>query len=169
MAVLLSVTASFVQAQMDMPKPAAELKKLDYFAGTWSFDGEMKPGPMGPGGKTTGTDKVEWMDGGFFLVSHTSFTSPMGKTTGTAYMGYNSDDKVYTYSAFNSMGQNEVSKGTLEGDTWTWNSESKMMGQVMRSRFTIKQLSATSYSFKFEMAPPGGELALVMDGKATKK
>jgi len=56
------------RAQMQMPKPGPEHKKLDYFVGTWATDGDMKPGPMGPGGKFTGTSHDEWMDGGFFMV-----------------------------------------------------------------------------------------------------
>ena len=47
----------FVQAQMPMPKPAPELKKLDYLAGTWSLEADLKAGPMGAGGKATGTSQ----------------------------------------------------------------------------------------------------------------
>ena len=157
-------------AQMPTPKPAPELKKLDYFLGTWTLEGDMKPGPMGPGGKMTETERTEWMDGGFFLVSHIDFKSAgMGNGTGISFLGYNANDKVYTYDGFNSMGEAEHAKGTLDGDTWTYTAEEKMNGQTMNGRFTIKQLTPTSYSFKFEMAPPGGEFATVMDGKATRK
>jgi hypothetical protein len=53
------LAALSVQSQMPMPKPGAELKKLDYFVGTWTMDGDLKPGPMGPGGKMTGTERIE--------------------------------------------------------------------------------------------------------------
>jgi hypothetical protein len=157
-------------AQMPMPKPAPELKKLDYFLGTWTLEGDMQPGPMGPGGKMTETERTKWMDGGFFLISHIDFKSAgMGNGTGISFLGYNANDKVYTYDAFNSMGEAEHAKGTLDGDTWTYTAEEKMGGKTMNGRFTIKQLTPTSYSFKFEMAPPGGDFTTVMDGKATKK
>jgi len=39
----------------------------------------------------------------------------------------------------------------------------------MRGRYIVKQLSPTSYTFKFEMAPEGGDFATVMEGKASKK
>ncbi|MBZ5706132.1 MAG: DUF1579 domain-containing protein [Acidobacteriia bacterium] len=159
---------AFAAAQMGPPTPAPELKKLDYFVGTWTLDGDMKPGPFGPGGKMTETEKVEWMQGNFFLVIHSDFKSAMGNGMGMAYMGYNPEDKVYTYDAFNSMGEAEHSKGTLSGDTWTWTSEDKMGGKIMKGRFTIKELSATSYSFKFEMAGEDGNYASMMEGKATK-
>ena len=33
------------------PAPAPELKKLDYFVGSWTTDFDLKPGPGGPGAK----------------------------------------------------------------------------------------------------------------------
>lgn len=164
---LLSSLAT--SAQMSTPKPGAAQKKLDYFAGTWAVEGEMKPGPLGPGGKMTETEKSEWMDGGFFLVSHVDFTGSMGTGTGASVMGYDADEKVYTYDSYNSWGEAEHAKGTVEGDTWSWMSENKMGGQPMKTRFTIKQLSSTSYSFKFEAAGADGSWSTVMDGKATKQ
>ena len=82
------LAAVSAQSQMPAPKPGPELKKLDYFVGTWTMDGDLKPGPMGPGGKMTGTERIEWMDGGFFLTSHSNFKSAMGNGTGLAVMGY---------------------------------------------------------------------------------
>jgi len=154
---------------MEIPKPAPELKKLDYFTGSWILDGEIKPGPMGPGGKMTETERCKWMDGNFFLEIASDFKSSMGNGTGVAYMGWNSDDKVYTYDAFNSMGEAEHAKGTLDGDTWTWGSEDRMNGQMVKTHFIIKQLSPTSYSFKFDMSLDGSTWTTAMEGKATKQ
>ena len=162
--ILLLSWAALAQA----PTPGPDVKKLNYFAGTWTLDGDMKASQFGPGGKMTESEKNEWMEGGFFLVAHVDVKGAMGSGSGISVMGYNPDEKMYTYDGFNSWGEAEHAKGTLEGDTWTWNSESKMMGQPMKTRFTIKQLSPTSYSFKFEMAGADGAWSTVMDGKATK-
>jgi Protein of unknown function (DUF1579) len=94
---LLLGIALWAQAQMEMPKPAPELKKLDYFTGTWTAEGDIKPGPMGPGGKFTGTNHVQRMEGAFFLVTHSEFNGAMGKGVETAYMGYDSNDNMYTF------------------------------------------------------------------------
>ena len=69
-------------AAQEMPKPGPELKKLDMFAGSWTLEGDMKPGAMGPGGKTTETEKCEWMEGGFFLVCHTDYQDHDGQRFG---------------------------------------------------------------------------------------
>lgn len=169
-AILLSFLFATVlaQAQMPMSTPAPELKKLDYFVGTWSMDGDIKPGPMGPGGKTTDTAHYEWMEGGFFLTSHGSFSGAMGKGTEIAYLGYDSYKKMYTYEAFNSMGQHETSTGTVEGDTWTWLFDETMGAQKMKGRFTMKILSPSAYTYRVELSPNGGNWSTLLDGKATK-
>ena len=151
-----------------MPKPGAEQKNLAYFAGIWKLAGDIKPGPMGPGGKFTGTERIEWMPGGFFLVSHSQGSSPMGKETGLAVYGYDTDKKVYTYDEFNSVGENVHATGTFDGKVWTWTSESPMGGKPMKGHFIVTQTSATSYAFKFEMSEDGNNWSPVMDGTGTK-
>ncbi len=156
-------------AQTAPPKPAPELKKLDVFVGSWTLEGNMKPGMMGPGGSMTETEKCEWMEGDFFLVCHSEFKSSMGNGVGLSVMGYSVDDKAYTYREFNSFGEFDDSRGTLDGDTWTWTSDEKMGGMTMKGRFIMKMTSATSYNFVFDMSEDGTKWSTVMDGKAMKK
>lgn len=161
--------SSAVFSQMGPPKPGPELKKLDLFLGSWTSEGEAKPGPMGPGGKFTESSHAEWMDGGFFVVIHSDFKGgAMGNSNGTAYMGYDPQEKVYTYDAFSSAGEAIHSKGTVDGDTWNWSNEFKMGPQTMKARYTMKILSPDSYTFKFEMSPDGTKWETGMEGKATK-
>ncbi|HJS97922.1 MAG TPA: DUF1579 family protein [Terriglobales bacterium] len=167
--ICITFLPGFAVAQTDLPKPAPELTKLDYFAGTWRAEGEVKPGTMGPGGKFTGTNKVQWMDGGFFLVTLSEFNGAMGKGSETAYMGYDSNDKMYTYDSFNTLGEADHAKGRLEGDTWTWLSETRMGPQTIKGRLTLKMLSATAYSFKFETSTDGAAWNILLQGKDTKQ
>lgn len=167
-ALCVSTCLFCIQSFAQMPSPAAELKRLDYFAGSWTDQADMKASPMGPGGKMTMMEKNDWMSGGFFLTLHTTFSSAMGSGSGMAFMGYDSDAKQYTYDEFNSMGERSHSTGSLDGDTWTWIGDQKMGGQTMKGRFTAKTLSPTSYAFKYEMSPDGTTWNTVMDGKATK-
>jgi hypothetical protein len=155
-------------AQMEMLKPGPEHKKLDMFAGAWTLEGDMKPSAMGPGGKTTENEKCEWMEGGFFLVCHTDFKTTMGNGSGISFMGYSPDDKAYTYREFNSWGEFTDSKGSVDGDTWTWTNDEKMGSMTMKGRFTMKVTSPTSYNFTYEISQDGTKWTTVMDGKATK-
>jgi hypothetical protein len=159
-------TAAF--AQMDMPKPSPEHKKLDYFAGSWMVSGNMKPGPMGPGGDISETEKCQWMDGNFFLICHSDYKTATGSGSGLAIMGYSVDDKAYNYREFNSWGEFVDSHGSHDGDTWTWTNDEKMGDKTMKARFTMKIVSPTSYDFTYEASQDGKTWTTFMDGKATK-
>jgi len=161
--------ASAAFAQMEMPKPAPELKKLNFLVGHWTSQGDVKPGPMGPGGQMIAEEHNEWMEGGYFLVIHSKFKGGgVGEGSSIAFMGYNSDEKVYTYDEFNSLGEVTHSKGTVDGDTFTWVNDMKMGPQSMRGRFTMKLASPTSYAYKFELSQDGANWNLIMDGKDNK-
>ena len=88
------------------PPPAAELQKLDFMAGHWTRRERATMGPPGTAStKWSETTDAEWMDGKYFLVMHSDMDlAPMGKGNEMAVFGYDSDNKVYTYNAFNSMG-----------------------------------------------------------------
>ena len=165
---LLLFSVSSVAQSPHMPQPAPELKKLDYFVGAWKADAEMKSSPYGPGGKITSTDQVEWMQGNFFLLIHSHFNSSMGSGTELGVMGYDPANKVYTYNSFNSGGEREAATGTLEGDTWTWNS-GETPSPFGKWRFTQKMLSPTSYAMKFETSQNGTTWSTAMEGKATRQ
>jgi hypothetical protein len=156
-------------AQTEAPKPGPEHKKLDYFAGTWTLTGDMKPGAMGPGGSMTENERCMWMEGNFFLVCHADFNSSMGNGTGVSVMGYSTEEKAYTYREFNSWGEFEDSRGSVDGNNWIWTSDEKMGGQTMKARFTMKIVSPTTYNFTWETSQDGKTWTAVMDGKATKK
>lgn len=162
------LSAIAAQNPTPAPTPSAEVKKLGYFVGDWKFEGDAKPGPMGPGGKFTGTDHNEWMPGGFFLLSHGSETGAMGNATSLAVYGYNSNEKVYTFNEFSSSGEAIHAKGTVSGDTWTWTNEDKMDGKTVHGRYTVKVISPTSYTAKLELQVEGAEWFTAFEGKATK-
>jgi hypothetical protein len=158
------------RAQSDAPKPGPEHKKLEYFAGKWTSEAEAKKNPFGPAGKYTGKDDCSVFQGGFAIVCHSEGTGPMGATKSLGILGYSAEEKVYTYYGLDNSGMvpTTVSKGSLTGDTWVYTDESKMGGKPMKSRYTMKQLSPTSYTFKWEMQDDKGAWATLMDGKATK-
>jgi hypothetical protein len=165
----MTFAAVSAYAQTPVPKPAPELAKLDFLSGTWVTETDMKPGPMGPGGKVTATGDGHWMDGKFFLVMNSKYTGVIGEGTSLAVMGFDPEKKVYTYNDFDSMGQAGVSTGTVDGDTWTFTSDENFGGQMFKGRYTMKVISPTSYTFKYEMSKDGTQWMTMMDGNATKK
>jgi uncharacterized protein DUF1579 len=154
----------------EAPKPGPEHARLGYFVGKWTSEGEMKPGPMGPGGKMQSTDNCEWFEGRLSVICHSEGNGPMGPSKSIGILSYSPEEKAYTYyGADNYMSMTSVPKGTVRGDTWTYTDESKMGGKKVKSRVTIKELSPTAYTFRMEMQGPDGKWATVMESKNTKE
>jgi hypothetical protein len=151
----------YAQAPQGAPKPGPEIKKLAYNLGTWHVTGEAKPFGGMPGGKLNSTEKCDWYSGGFFVTCHSESGGPSGPSKAVSFMGYDADQKVYTYREFSSTGDVIDAKGTGDGDTWNWTADSKMGDDKYSARVTIKHVSATEYTFKLEMAKNGGEFTVV--------
>jgi len=145
------------------PQPGPEQKRLQYYAGTWTTEYEMKPG----GGKVSSTDQSQMLPGGFFLVTHTNGKGFMGELHEVAVMGYDAEGKAYTYDSYNNFGEADHFRGTVQGDTWTWTSEARAGGNPPKMRFIAKEVSPTMYTMKLEMMN-GANWATVMEGKSTK-
>ena len=169
---VISVTgtaAAAAQAQ-ETPKPGPEHARLGYFVGKWKAEGEMKPGPMGPGGKMKSADTCEWFEGKFTVICRYEGSGPMGPSKGLGILGYNTEEKAYTYYGVDNTNMNMVTvpKGTLRGDTWTYTDEGTMGGQKYKSRVIIKELSPTSYTFRMDMQGPDGKWMPMMESRNTK-
>lgn len=167
----LLIVAASAWAQMSVT-PGAEVKKLDYFAGSWTTECTVVQGPWGMGGKFTDTNTREWMSGNFFLQEHNDFKMPPelgGDGKGASFTGYDTDKNLYTMDRFNSQGRRESWTGTVKEDTWTWTSSQTYAGQDFQQKMTMKVVSPTSYNVKFEISMDGKEWMTFMEGKATKK
>ena len=164
---LIGAIRVMAQGPAGAPQPSPEHKKLAVFVGTWKDDAEMKPGPLGPGGKFTMMETCEWFAGGFSVVCHSEVTGFMGQKALTV-LTYDPEEKVYTLYEFNSLGQSGSAKGAVEGDTWTWNGESKMGGKLIHSRSTIKLPSPDSATMKSEISVDGGPWTPVMELKGSR-
>ncbi len=169
--VLVSTVPFGLAADMPQaPKPGPEHQRLGYFVGKWTGEGDMKASPFGPGGKVTSTDNCEWFDGKFAVSCHSVGKGPSGPMKSLGILGYSAEEKVYTYYGVDNSGMvmTTVPRGSVQGDTWTYMDESLMGGKKIKGRYVIKELSPTSYSFKWEMMGDDGKWNTVMDGKETK-
>ncbi len=57
------------QAPPAPPKPGPEHKKLEYFVGKWTVEGEIKANEFVPAGKTVSTETATLGPGGFYVES----------------------------------------------------------------------------------------------------
>lgn len=98
--VFLCAACAFAQKPAE---PGPEVRKLDYFAGTWKGEGTIPPGPWGAGGKYSVTHTPQWLDGRYFLLCHSDIKMPPelgGESTSDGFTGFDNDKKLYTYMVF---------------------------------------------------------------------
>lgn len=129
----------------------------------------MSESPFGPGGAMTSTDHCEWFDKKFAVVCHYEGTGPMGPMKGIGIMSYSPMEKVYTYYGLGNDGQamTSVPRGTVDAATWTYLDASKMGDQTVNTRYVLEEVSATSYTWKWEIK--GADAwSTIAEGKSTK-
>ena len=152
------------QAPPAPPKPGPEHKKLEYFVGKWTGEGEIKANGYVPAGKTVSTETATLGPGGFYVETRNE--GQFG--TRLAIVAYDSHAKVYTSYYANSGGLVGTATGTVNGNTWTWMVEDKYAGKSIKGRTTITMLSPTESTSKYEMADGKGGYTTIVEGKATK-
>ena len=158
---------ALAQGPAQTPKPTPDHKKLEYYIGKWTLESDVKASPFGPAGKNTGTEEVELGPGGFFVIFHDDIKGP-APMKATGILGYDGGAKYYTYYGVDSSGNVNVGKGNVAGNAWTWNTEGKVGGKVVKGRATINITSPSSYTFKFEIADDKGAFTTIEEGKAMK-
>ncbi len=151
------------------PTPPPETDKLSYFAGPWTTEGEIKPGPLGAGGPTQGREMCRWMPGKFFLACLMQTRTSNGVVVQMeGIMGYDADKKVYRWWSFDSVGRAETATGTLKDDAWTWVGESKVGDRTVQTRYTISDAKPDGYSYDWETSADGKAWTSMMTGKVAK-
>jgi Protein of unknown function (DUF1579) len=163
-------SAAVPAAAQAAPQPSPEHQRLGYFVGRWKAEGEIKPGPMGAGGKMTSTDNCEWFEGRFSVVCRSEGQGPGGPMKSVGILGYSPEDKAYTYYGVDNTGMtmSTVPKGTVSGKTWTYTDESTMGGQKVKSRVTLVEESPTAYTFRMQIQGPDGKWIPTMESRNTK-
>jgi len=166
---LVAGAMAMAQAPAKAPTPGAEHKRLGVYVGKWNGTADMKPGPMGPGGKMTWTETCEWFSGNFAVVCHSDGTGPMGPSKGLGVLSYSTEDKNYTYFGVTSNGDIEKATGSVQGKVWTWTGDGKMAGKPFKIHYTSTEQADGSHAFKVEMSQDAGKTwTIVQEGKTTR-
>ena len=129
--------ATAMQAQAPAPKPGPEIKKLHVWMGHWTYDGEYKAGPLGPGGKMTGTYDGEMILGGFFFRGRWTEKGPMGETQGFELEGYDPVSKNFSSDMYMGDGSRFSGVLTVTGNTFTWAGKCLIAGRQYMGKATM--------------------------------
>lgn len=150
------------------PKPAPEVQKLGYYAGTWEGHGELKGGPFGPAGKLSSKMTCEWFAGNFQIVCRGEETGPTGTRGFLNIKSYDQETKTYTEYSISSLGDSEYARGgSLVGGTLTYTMDAGE-GGAAKVRYTEEHLSPVLMTYKAEAALGGGPWQVIAEGKIAK-
>jgi len=163
------VSVAQAQAPATAPKPDPELKKLQALVGHWTYEGEYKPGPLGPGGKITAEYTAQWKLDGFVLQAS---AIEKGATVTTHFLEvdeYNPKDKAINWTAWVSDGTRMSGTITVGGDTITWEGKFTMGGKEyqLKEPFVLSadRMSGTA---KADISTDGKTWTPWFEGKYTK-
>ncbi len=160
-------TAQPPQSQA-MPAPSSQQQAMGYFGGGWKITGTTRISPNTPAVQFTSTQQGEWIPGNYFLQIRSVTHGPLGDVHAVRMMEYNSDQKVYTYNEYNSLGEHVLAVGKIEGNKWVWQTTKKMNGVVTKGRYITTFVTDDAYSYKSEVEKPGGGWLTVTEGVATR-
>jgi hypothetical protein len=153
---LLLLVIGCASAQAQKAKPGPELKPLHLITGHWTYTGDYKPTPLGPGGKVTGEGNNQMILGGFFLQSQFKENGPM-ESQGLEIDSYDPVNKNFFGRGYEDDGTTYSGAFSVNGNTWTWEGKLVVAGKQYGFRGT-SVFAADSMSFVSK-----GELSV--DGK----
>jgi hypothetical protein len=167
--IFFSVSVGYGQA----PKPGAEHKKLGVLIGSWSIDGEYKPGNGygAPAGKFTGVERYQWIPGEFFLRMDREGKASTGDFRHSIMFGYDPIARKHTGEFFDFTGGGSASATiAIAGNTWNWLASGHTGdGKTYQERCPVTFASGgASYTVKCETSADGKTWSPSYEAKATK-
>jgi len=157
--------ATAMQAQAPVPKPDPEVKKLLPQLGDWTYEGEAKPGPLGPGGKYTGELTCQMILGGFFMQCRGTHKGLSGETRSLMFEGYDPVNKNFSIGNYNDHGTRLSEVLSITGNTWTY--EWKLGVQQVKGTVILAP-DLASGTFKTEISADGKTWTPVGESRYTK-
>jgi hypothetical protein len=160
-------SATAMQAQA--PKPGPEVKKLHAAVGHWTFDGEVKPGPLGSGGKITGEANVRMILGGFFLQNQQSGKIAGIETRLLEIDGYDPVNKNFSSEFYLDDGSRFSGVLSITGNTWTYAGKFVTAGKQYHYKATFAGgPDLAIWTYKDQLSPDGEKWTPLYDLKFTK-
>jgi len=167
--VLFFCFATAMQAQAPTPKPDPEVKKLHVSLGHWTYEGEYKPGPLGPGGKFAGEDDGQMILGGFFFQARWTEKGPTGEGRGLELDGYDPVNKNFSSELYFDDGSRFSGVLTVAGNTFTYEGKMVMAGKQYQFKGTfVLAPDLASGTYKTEISLDGKTWTTSGESKWTK-
>jgi hypothetical protein len=158
-------------AQAPAPKPDHEIKKLTaLLGGHWTYEGEYKPGPLGPGGKITGEYTGKTILNGFFFEGRETEKGAMGETHNVEIDAYDPVNKNLICNFYQDDGSRMSGTVTVSGNNITWEGKFFVAGQqiLMRAPLVVAA-DRTSGKWNVDLSTDNGKTwSLFFEATMTK-
>src|SRR5215469_18132284 len=162
LAVILGGTLCFGQTTRSTFKPSAADQKLGIMVGSWVAHGTLNSETLA--GKFSSTETCAWTADRFGVICHSLEDIPgMGKIAVTDLVTYDSNSKNYLSLEVGASGTT-LSRGNVEGNTWTW--ISTFPNETLR--FTVRHISENSCQLTVEGGPNLQSLKTTMQATLTR-
>ena len=112
--------SAFTYGQTVAPKPDPAFQKLQIFLGHWTYKGEYKPGPLGPGGKVDGEYNYQFVLNGFLVEGHTTEKMAQGVTHFLEIDSYDPRSKSILMNVYTDDGSRYSGVIATSNDSVTW-------------------------------------------------
>ncbi|MGE5360373.1 MAG: DUF4440 domain-containing protein [Bacteroidales bacterium] len=133
-----------------------EVKNLAWFVGTWRWDFEAKPSPLGPAGKLTLTVDCRWFADGQQLLCSNGGTTPAGPYHELFIMTADPETKAYKGYDVDNTGVAATFVATFKDNAWIVEHQNlKMGGKPLKLKTTFFNRAADSFSVKQEYSLGG--------------
>ena len=129
--------AGSVWAQAQSPKPDPALKRFDFVVGHWTYEGEYKAGPLGPGYRFTGELTCKRILGGFFFQNQVTEKGPMGVSHVMEIFGYDRENKNYFSNEYHNDGTTMSGIYVFDGNTFVYTGALVAGGKPIMLKMTM--------------------------------
>ncbi len=152
-----------------MPKPGAEMKKLDFLLGQWQTVEAHESMPGFAGGKGQGKTSTQLGPGGLSIFTDYQSTGVVGVFQGRGIITWEATEKAYRTFWFDNMQAGSMTMaGQWEGNDLVFMGDLNMMGQMVKFKQVYTEITPRSYTIKMYVIE-GSETKLVMTMKSAKK
>ena len=146
-----------------------EMSKLRAWVGRWMSRIELKPGPLGPGGRISHEYTGQMILGGFVYLGYWQEKGVRGQSRGLQIDRYDPLNKNIASSWYLEDGSTFAGVLTISGDTYTWEGRFAVAGTsfLFRDIFVLAP-DRKSALVKAESSTDGETWTPLSEGKYTK-
>jgi hypothetical protein len=151
------------------PKLGAEHKRLGIFVGDWNVAGLQRESRVGPAAEIAGTERFEWLAGGFFLVHHFDCRVGGAQAACIEVTGYDPATGSYPTHTYYNDGRSAQWQLTLWDDIWVISGEWPIGGETAQVRCTVEfGDEGNTRTAKWESSSDGANWETFWEVKATR-